>query len=292
MDKFEHDLLDDNKLFEIESMKNKFPLGMKGNHYHDHYEVYYQMSGDRYYFIEDRTYYIKKGDLVVIDLNVIHKTMHAGSASYERILINFKEEYISKLLEANSSLDLLSFFKGGIHVLRLNVKDQNIAESILLNMLDEKKKLLAGHDLYMKVLLLELLIFINRSIEKYAEKNPEEYPNSIHKKISEVTRYINSNYGEAISLKSISQYFHISPFYLSRTFKEVTGFTFLEYLNSVRIKESQKLLSDTKLSITEISEKVGFQSTTSFGRVFKSINDISPLQFRKRNAKNKKFEEQ
>lgn len=284
MNEFTYDLLGNNKLFEIEAIKNKYPLGMKTNHYHDHYEIYYQMFGDRYYFIEDRTYYIKKGDLVIIDPNVIHKTMHAGSDSYERILINFKEEYVSKFLENNSSLDILYSFKKGIRVLKLNVKDQNTVESILLNMLDEKKNKLSKHDLYMKILLLELLIFISRCTLNYAEKQPE-YPNSVHKKISEITRYINNNYKEALSLKFISDYFHISPYYLSRTFKEVTGFTFLEYLNSIRIKESQKLLADTRLSITEISEKVGFQSTTSFGRVFKSMNNISPLQFRKRTVR-------
>jgi AraC-like DNA-binding protein len=283
MDVFDYDLLINNKQFGIESKKSNTPINMKSNHYHNHYEIYYQMSGDRYYFIGDRTYFIKKGDLVIIDLNVLHKTMHAGSASFERILISFKEDYISEMLKNNPSLDLLSCFKQNINVLRLNVKDQNLVESILLNMINEKENQLAAHDLYLKVLLLELLIFVNRNIENYSLKQLE-YANPVHKKISEITRYINSNYGEPITLKQISDHFYISPFYLSRTFREVTGFTFLEYLNSVRIKESQKLLIDTDLNITEISERVGFQSTTSFGRVFKSINNISPLQFRKKHS--------
>jgi AraC-like DNA-binding protein len=281
MEQFTYDLLNSNKLFEIESVRNSVPSNMKTNHYHDHYEIYYQMSGDRYYFIEDRTYYIKKGDLVLIDLNVIHKTMHAGSNSYERILINFKEEYIGKILDKNSALDLKDFFRMGIHVLRLSLKEQNIVESILSKILEEKKNQLSRYNLYTKALLLELLIVISRLVESSPEKHLE-YPNQVHKKISEITRYINNNYEKQITLKLISDTFYISPYYLSRTFKEVTGFTFLEYLNSVRIKEAQKLLAETRLNITEISDRAGFQSSTSFGRVFKSINQISPLQFRKK----------
>lgn len=282
MDEFNNDLLNTDNSFEIDSTKNILSYNMKRNHYHNHYEVYYQMAGDRYYFIEDRTYFIKKGDLVIIDLNVIHKTMHGGSETYEKVLVNFKEEYISDILEQNKSVDLLSIFRTGIYVLRLNANEQNIVESILSKMLYEKKNLLEGYDLHLKILLIELLFFIKRYMETYSGKQLE-YPNQIHRKISEITRYINNNYEKQITLKFISKYFYITPYYLSRTFKKVTGFTFIEYLNNVRIKESQKLLTGTNLSITEISEKVGFLSQTSFGRVFKSINHVSPLQFRKRN---------
>jgi len=50
----------------------------------------------------------------------------------------------------------------------------------------------------------------------------------------------------------------------------------------VRIKEAKKLLINTKLSITDVGEAVGYKSNTHFGRVFKNITGASPLSYRKR----------
>jgi len=57
--------------------------------------------------------------------------------------------------------------------------------------------------------------------------------------------------------------------------------SFIDYLNHVRILEAQKLLNETGMNITMVSEKVGFESSSHFGRVFKAISGISPTQYRK-----------
>jgi YesN/AraC family two-component response regulator len=73
----------------------------------------------------------------------------------------------------------------------------------------------------------------------------------------------------------------VSPYYLSRFFKEATGFTFVEYLNSVRIKEAKRLLERSSMKVKLISRKVGFGSVTHFGRVFKLVTGHTPLYYRK-----------
>ncbi|PEE73423.1 hypothetical protein COM81_28730 [Priestia megaterium] len=108
-----------------------------------------------------------------------------------------------------------------------------------------------------------------------------EYHNSLHEKVSEIVRYINNHYMDLLTLHSLSKQFHISPYYLSRIYKKGTGFSFVEYLNQVRINEAQKLLKTTSLSVTSIAEKVGYENPTHFGRVFKKVTGISPLKYRK-----------
>ena len=102
-----------------------------------------------------------------------------------------------------------------------------------------------------------------------------------------MNHYLNSNYKNEISLKLLSQKFFISESYLSRSFKNVTGFNIITYLNAVRIKEAQIMLIESDTHITEIAYTVGYDSITHFERVFKSIVCISPSNYRRLNKKTK-----
>lgn len=131
-------------------------------------------------------------------------------------------------------------------------------------------------------MLIELLLLINRHIRKIPHES-FDHPKSIHKKISEVIDYINLNYSEHLTLNKLCKIFYLSPYYLSHVFKEVTGFNYIEYLNYVRINEARRLLKETSMNMTQIAEKVGYDSTTHFGRVFKTIIGLSPVKYRKIN---------
>lgn len=280
------DLLNENQSFGIQYMKYEKPKSMPSEHYHDHFEIYYQLTGERYYFIKDRSYYIKKGDIIVINKTELHKTSFAGADVYERILINFKDEYIKDLLNSSNDMDPLELFKRDVNVYSLSLSEQNFVEQLLNKMLEEDKKRADGFNLYIKISLIELLIFLNR-LSKKLENHYLEFPSALHKKIYTIAKYIRTNYYLELTLTDLSEVFHVSPFYLSRTFKEVTGITLTEYINVTRIKEAQRLLVDTKLSVSDIAEKVGFDSSTHFGRVFKSIVQVPPLKYRKINTSSK-----
>jgi YesN/AraC family two-component response regulator len=278
------DINEASDLFMVEYRKRTDIFNMPANHYHDRYEIYYMLSGERYYFIKDRTYHVVKGDLVIINKNEIHKTTHVDSSNtmHERILIEFKKEFLGSIIDDINDTDLFSCFHQNINVLRLNINEQSFIENLLFKMVSENKRQSEGFKTYLKVSLVELLLFITRCVAKVST-NHFEYPNAVHKKISDIVKHINNHYMENLTLTSISKKFFISPYYFSRTFKEVTGFTFVEYVNSVRIKEAQRLLRESKLNVTQIAEKVGYENITHFGRVFKAITGFSPLKYKKNN---------
>lgn len=253
---------------------------MQNYHYHDSYEIYYLCEGERYYFINDKCFRVKKGSLVFINEYDIHYTTAMSDAGYERFLINFKKEFL-KGTENSEDMDLLACFGKGVHIIEFNLKQQQYIEALFEKMTEEFYNKAEGYMMYLKSSLTQLLIMINR----YGRLGDESqgYMNSTHKTIAEITGYINNNFFEDISLKSISEKFFISPYYFSRTFKKVSGLSFIDYLNSVRIKEAQKLLIRTDKNITQISEDVGYKSTTHFDRIFKKIIGMSPLAYKKKN---------
>lgn len=271
-------------LFTIEKLKVKGISNMNYNHYHDAYEIYYLLSGERTYFIKDRTYNVTKGNLVFINMNNLHKTIDIGKGKvyHERILINFKKEFIESLLTSELENTLFNLLKSNSSLVVMSLEESRFIEELLFRMLKEQTLKFEYSQLYTKTMLLELLVLINR----YSKNNdipPKNYMNS--ENIFKIVKYLNSNYKNEISLKLLSEKFFISESYLSRSFKAVTGFNIITYLNAVRIKEAQRMLIDSDSNITEIAYIVGYDSITHFERVFKSIACISPSKYRKLNKK-------
>lgn len=269
-----------NQSFNITQQKQDNTFSMRECHYHDVYEIYYLLDGRRNYFIQNRTYPVVKGDIVLINVQDIHKTMNSHHAYHERILIYFQKDFISSVTQQDENINLLNCFLSDQKVIHLKVSEQAFVQSILLKMVDEDKKKPRGYMTYQKILLAELLLFVNRHMEQYRQEGIV-YNSQLHKKMSEIALYLMENYMNNLSLKLVADKFYITPCHLSRAFKKTTGFTFIEYLNSIRIKEAQKLLKETRKSVMQISEMTGFDSQTHFGRVFKGITGLPPLQYRK-----------
>ncbi|HHV60284.1 MAG TPA: AraC family transcriptional regulator [Clostridiaceae bacterium] len=265
--------------FEINYNKALEKVNMPMYHYHDTFEIYYLLSGERFYFIKDRTYHVMKGDLVFINIGDLHKTTSTPKPAHARLVINFKESFIHPLADC-SSTNILDVFKREINLIRLGAMEQNEVEQILHKIHSEYKNSEQFSMLNIKSLLLQLLIFMNRYKNPLTESNIR-HPSAIHGKIYEVVQFINQNYSDRLKLENLAKKFYFSPFYLCKMFKQVTGFSFTEYLNSVRIKESQKLLRETSLPISEIACKVGYDNLTHYGRVFKEISGTTPTGYRK-----------
>jgi len=99
--------------------------------------------------------------------------------------------------------------------------------------------------------------------------------------INNVLEYMGTNYFKKLTLKDLSDKFHINHVYLGKLFYEVTGKRFSEYRNSIRVKQACRFLDTTDLTVYEVSERVGFKDINYFHRIFKENMGISPGKYRK-----------
>lgn len=97
-----------------------------------------------------------------------------------------------------------------------------------------------------------------------------------------ITKYISNNYMNKVSLQDIADKEFLSVQYLSFKIKDILGHGFNEFLNQIRVEESTKLLLDSNMNISEISEEVGFSHVRYYNKHFKLNYDISPMQYRKK----------
>ncbi len=130
---------------------------------------------------------------------------------------------------------------------------------------------------YMKVSNLigkkELIDSNQVSNVNYQEKN--------QKLVESIIEYTELNYSDAdLSLKSISQMFHLSTAYVGKIFKTIQGNSYASYLVNYRLEKSKTLLLETNKTVNEIAGELGFTNATYFTTLFKNEYGMTPTTFR------------
>lgn len=192
------------------------------------------------------------------------------------------EEACSKELEAfkqtilEQRADILALHRILFEILQKVGKE---AERLGLDV-EEKK-----YNEYWEILAIEDVNVLFSNIKKYFTHIQQmirqvlAYRNG--KKIREVIAYINEHLNEDIALQDVCDYVGISSGYLSRIFKEKTGYNFVDYVNRTKIEKAKKMLTESEMTAVEIAKYLSFNDDKYFIRLFKKIVGMTPGTYRK-----------
>lgn len=98
--------------------------------------------------------------------------------------------------------------------------------------------------------------------------------------IQKVIHYISRKYAEPIQIQDLAEYCGLNRSYLTRLFKDATGYSPQEYLILCRLNKAKKLLETTELPIQHIACSVGYKDSFAFSRLFKKKSGLSPTAYR------------
>lgn len=262
----------------------KFTMSDVHIHYND-YEVYYLLEGERCYFIGTKIYHLKQGSLVFVRRNVIHKTALSREAHHDRILLEISRSYLESVFAITGELTLHDFFQDDCIILSLESEEQNFITELLLALGRELGTKNSGFRLLAKSLVAELFIYAKRMENKTNPSASSRTDDPRHRQIEQIACYIAENCCSPLSLNSIAEQFYMNKCYLSRIFKEITGFTVNGYLHARRIQKARSLLIQNSMNISEVAEAAGYENLTYFERVFKKHTGMSPLEYRRQYGK-------
>ncbi|RIX51420.1 response regulator [Paenibacillus nanensis] len=99
--------------------------------------------------------------------------------------------------------------------------------------------------------------------------------------MQQIKQYIMEHSHENISLDAIGKRVGLSPFYISKMFKEQLGINYIDFLTECRIEKAKKLMGDPEKSLKEITFEVGYHDPNYFSKVFKKMSNVSPKEYRK-----------
>ena len=135
-----------------------------------------------------------------------------------------------------------------------------------------------------KILIYEMLLKIgNHVMQEHREQiGDSKFSDKSWNYIKNACSFIADHSAEDISQAEVASIVGLSSYYFSKLFNEYTNMTFPTYLSMVRVQNAINLLEDSSLSITECAFAAGFQSTTTFNKLFREMTGYSPREYRKR----------
>ena len=237
---------------------------MPFTHYHSTYELYYLEAGKRDYLVEDKFFTISSGDFVLIKPNMLHRTNGGYSL---RTLVGFSPAFLQKTYTPAAAKHILKCF-------------DNVLISPPEEMQGELKGLL--HSLSKDSNPIDFASDLGVLLRKLSKCSSD---NHYDKRMSTIIKFINQNYPEIRSIEEVADRLHISKYYLCRLFKDATGTTLIDYINTIKVKNACKFLETTNKDMLEISQICGFNSSAYFSNVFKKIMKDSPSEYRQKQRK-------
>lgn len=246
------------------------PFTMPVLHYHDGYEIFYINDGSRNFFINDIEYRLNRGSVLLVKPFEMHFSFSCENPAHERYVINFKREHLESFLTDREFKEIDILFEK--RILKLGIDMQKYIAT-LLDIMDADNK--ENSDFVKKAVVSELIHLCHLLQKEPADKNDflELSP------IFEAVKYINENFRQDLSLSDLSSLTHLAPAYFCRQFKKITGATFLQYLNNIRVNKAHLVLTTTDKSISTIAEECGFSSVAHMTRIFNKNYGMPPSKF-------------
>ena len=266
-------------------------------HIHTAVEFLYILQGNFRVTSGDTEYLSHPGEAILVRSNTIHQIhpMQDDPSSY----------YVLKLKPA-FILDISSQSSGASYLLRLALqnrgdktfwtKDQcneNRISATVERLIQETQNPGYASDIVTKICAAEILLALLRDIDRTgASSSPADlHGEELAQRIYDATVFINRHYAEDLTAQECSRQVNLSYSYFSRNFKELTGKTFTDYLNTVRINRAERALASTEQSITEIAAACGFNHVSYFISRFREMKGVTPTVYRELSRTNARFRE-
>ncbi len=247
-------------------------------HYHPEYELTLILKGRGWRLVGDSHENFESGDLVLIGPGLPHTWVSDGSekGKSEAIVLQFSEDFMERfagLDELSTVNKLLLQAKQGIS---FNGKKSAVAR--------EQLKLLPAKKGVEKIIRLLHILHELSKLETaplaspfYQPLNGEENETRINK----VCKYIQKHAAEPLTIHKAAALIHLSPGAFCKFFKRITGKTFSDYVNDIRIANVCSELMATDKQVAEIAYSNGFETLTYFHRVFLRKKKMRPSSYRK-----------
>ena len=247
-------------------------------HHHDFYEVYFFLSGNVRYNIENRSYLLTPGDVLLISPMELHQPMFGSEhREYERIVLWIDQQFLEGFSLPGESFTVC-FDTTNPHYSNL-LRPEGVDRQFLTFLMEQLILENSSNEPYQEVTamsyLAQVLVLLNRLALRQHREEPVSNQDST---VYNVLGYIHEHYNENLSLDELANRFFVSKYHLSREFQRLVGSSVHRYIVQKRLVMAKQMLSAGKPS-SEVYQNCGFGDYSNFYRAFKAEYQISPKEY-------------
>lgn len=250
-------------------------------HFHKNFELNYISSGYGRRIVGSNISSYAPGDMVLLGPNLSHcwEVIEPGDDGHgECVVTHFYENIlVSDFFKIPELEDVVELLKEAEYGIQFTGEKATEAANLLMTM-----KTLNGLDKYIEMLkVFNILLSIK---DRKFLALPTEVPENTEKdreQIDKIYEYVFQNLETGINLNEAAGLIYMEPSSFCRYFKKKTNQTFMEYVKSVRIGISARLLAETDKQITQICFESGYNNLANFNHYFKQIMKKTPSEYRK-----------
>lgn len=278
-----------NGIFETINYKQSTSIKLYDNDEYEDYPTHWHtnpeiiMPTENIYTVEcyNQIITLREGDIVLICPGCIH-TLYAPEKG-RRIIFQADINPLRFMKEIETLVTIIS------PLIVITPEDfPSIYDKMKSLLLEIKNEYLSSSTSFSEVSIysktLEIITLIGRSraaagIETPSPDAPRKQEEYIEKFI-EICNYISAHCSDELNLEAVASMSGFSKFYFSRLFKQFTNVSFYKYVNQKRIEKAAEMLTEPNISITNVALSCGFESLSSFIRMFKIVKGCTPTEFR------------
>lgn len=262
------------EFLEIERRNETKAFNMSYTQFHDYYELYFLLSGEREFFIESKLFLLQSGSFCIVPPFSMHKT--EGEA-YERINL-----YVSKNLLTDSENAFLQniseqcafvFNRKQLQFIIPLLKEASEVETADAS---KKRNFILS---FIKTVIAYMQTQMLTPLTPTGTLNSPKHSDTL---ILQIVAYINKEYQQKLTLDMLAKKFYLSRNTLCKRFRDQMNCSPIQYAVYTRLNKAKMYLSSTDKNVSEIAELCGFPSANYMGIIFKKQIGISPLNYRKK----------
>jgi AraC-like DNA-binding protein len=215
------------------------------------------------YWIEEKKVVLEKGQLLLIPIETKYYGKSIPSVVHEKYVVQFSDGKTRVDLPILQQKDPIRYPTGKYEWMLDRFRAIQ----------EQWKEKPAYYHVLSEALLTEVLVHMNRELDQGLASEPAQ------QLVDQMKTYIQNHYREHVTKEELGVSIDRSPNHAATLFRKITGQTISEFVHALRIKNAIYMLQHSALSVTEISEFVGFKDPSYFYRVFKRITGRVPMEY-------------
>lgn len=245
-------------------------------HVHRMLEIHYMHSGSADIAINNVHYSLRKGSIVLINAYDVH--MITGTDASYLVL------HVEPDLLRNYGVDLRQHMPLAKSNKVLDPDDETaiqLGEIIERAFAQGQVSTQAARVGVLSELFRMFSLIMECTESREAVEHQVKYDQRVASRLKDIFAYVHDHYANDITVDEIAQHVHLTKNYFCRFFKQITGVTFIEYLNMYRCEQAENLMQNSDMTITAIAAQVGFKNLSYFNKTYKKLRGETPSKNRK-----------